>query len=195
MHCQRVAKVGSKSPLAQRGRAVGSARLGHPSKNKCKSKNSSKKQGIKEVKVLLSQNTDIMSTLDEAHLLSDKDSDSQPVVMNASFLATTEGQESDSEGASDKSDSFACLFNRHQNISSNEGTDNEKRGAESDYSNGSAFNNNVFSTSNSQGSKRRRHQKSQCQEDSVTDEDSSSGSEQNDSDTESNGSEYSAFSN
>jgi hypothetical protein len=163
-------------------------------KNKCKSTNSSKKRGIKEVKILLSKNTDIMSTLDEAHLLED-DSDSQPAVMNASFLAATEGQESDSEGASDKSDSFSCLFNRHQNVSSNEGTDNEKRGAESDDSDGSAFDNNVFNISNSQGNKRRRHQKSRCQEDSDTDEDSSSGSEPNDSDTQSNGSEYSAFSN
>jgi hypothetical protein len=85
-------------------------------KKKCKSANSSKKRKIKEVKTLLSQNMDIMSTLDEAHLLSDDDSDCQRGVMNATFFSTTEGRESDSDGASDKSDSFACLFNKQNNV-------------------------------------------------------------------------------
>ena len=117
-----------------------------------------KKQGIKEVKTLLSQNIDIVSTLDEAHLLSDDDSDNQHGVMNAAFLATAEGHESDSENASDKSDSFSCLFNKKQNASSSEETYNDERGAESEDTDGSAFDNSMFTISNSHGNKRRKHQ-------------------------------------
>jgi len=162
---------------------------------KCKSKNSSKIQGIKEVKTLLSENTDIMSTLDEAHLLSDADSDSQSTVMNSSFFTTTEGHGSDSESVSDKSDGFACLFNNQQDVSSEEETYNtdDKTRAESENSDNSAFNNNVFNISNSRGSKRRKHQESQANSDNS--DDSSSSSEQDDSDTDSRSSEYDAFSN
>ena len=164
-------------------------------KNKCKSTNAKKKQGIKEVKTLLSQNIDIMSTLDEAHLLSDDDSDNQHGVMNAAFLTTAEGQESDSENASDKNDSFSCLFNKKQNVSSSEEADNDERRAESEDTDSSTFDNSMFTISNSHGSKRRKHQNTHHQDDSDNDDNNSSGSDSNDSDAESRSSEYSSFSN
>ena len=164
-------------------------------KNKCKSTNAKKKQGIKEVKTLLSQNMDIMSTLDEAHLLSDDDSDNQHGVMNAAFLTTAEGHESDSENASDKNDSFSCLFNKKQNVSSSEEADKDERGAESEDTDSSTFDNSMFTISNSHGSKRRKHQNTHHQDDSDNDDNNSSGSDSNDSDAESRSSEYSSFSN
>jgi hypothetical protein len=159
---------------------------------KCKSKNKNKKQGIKEVKTILSQNMDIVSTLDEAHLLSDDDSDSHPSVMNTSFFTTNVGHGSDSESVSDINDGFAGLFNNQKDVSSGEETYNDEKRAASEDSDDSAFNNNVLRTSNSRGSKRRKHQTSQVNSDN--NDDSSSNSEQSDSDTDSRSSEYSAFS-
>ena len=159
---------------------------------KCKSKNKNKKQGIKEVKTILSQNMDIVSTLDEAHLLSDDDSDSHPSVMNTSFFTTNVGHGSDSESVSDINDGFAGLFNNQKDVSSGEETYNDEKRAASEDSDDSAFNNNVLRISNSRGSKRRKHQTSQVNSDN--NDDSSSNSEQSDSDTDSRSSEYSAFS-
>ena len=149
-------------------------------KKKCRSTDLNKKQTIKEVQTLLSQNGDIMSTLDEAHLLTD-DSDCQPQLMNAAFMSGAGGQYSDSESASEKEDSFSDLFKKQQNISSNEDTDGE---ADSDES---PFHNNMFSISKPKGTKRRRHQYSDCSDDE------SSGSESKDSDPESTN--YDSFSN